>query len=98
MKRCPACYKVKEDSEFYKDRHKPSGLRSRCKDCEKSMANKRNKKYYNANREKLIEKSKEYYQNNKEARKKYYRDFYKDNREKELERGKKNYQRKKEKQ
>lgn len=73
MKLCPRCNKEKENSEFYKDKHKPSGLFSRCKICckEDIILNKdkisfRHKRYYNLNKNKIKNKHKEYYYKNKE--------------------------------
>lgn len=47
MKRCGTCDTDKEVSEFNKNKSKPDGLNTICKDCSKEKS----KNYYNENRE-----------------------------------------------
>ncbi len=48
---CKSCDKVKDKSEFFKDKYKKDGLKSSCKDC----ANKKVKNWKNGNKEKYNE-------------------------------------------
>jgi len=50
VKRCPRCGQDKPLSDFYLDRSKASGLRSRCKVCDNAKA----RAYYEANRARVI--------------------------------------------
>ena len=77
MKTCGKCEIKKELSEFNKNKHVESGLRSVCRECDKQyyLSNKEKqktykKKYYLDN----LEVSKQYYIDNKEHRKQHYLD------------------------
>ncbi len=50
MKNCTKCNKKKSFSEFYKDKQKKDGVKSRCKSCEKNSIslNKESKKKYDS--------------------------------------------------
>lgn len=89
MKTCSKCGETKPLSEFYKsgkNNSKAAGqkYRSDCKDCCRGPAQKRYKKYYKKNKDKVIEKGKKYYKDNGDARREYQRDYYGKNREKEI--------------
>lgn len=77
-KECTKCGIVKEVVEFKKDRTKPDGHYSSCKEC--------NKKAWKANysniAERHREKNKRYAQNNPDKVKAYHKQYHKDNAEK----------------
>jgi len=56
MKVCSACDESKSFSEFYKDSAKKDGLSSRCKECAKASSKNR----YQANKDDIAKKSKQY--------------------------------------
>lgn len=55
-KYCASCDTIKDKSEFYKERNRPSGLKSSCKEC----SNEKIKRYRNQNRGKYNEYQREY--------------------------------------
>lgn len=57
MRSCLKCSEVKDETEFYKDRNRKDGLRTKCKVCwnEDSLT------YYYTNKESLVEKRKDYH-------------------------------------
>lgn len=61
MKNCNKCWKTKEDSEFPIDPRLKSGRRSHCKECVAGY-----KKEYRKNNE-VVDRERQYYQNNKDA-------------------------------
>lgn len=100
MKKCSTCKEEKDEKEFGKDKRVRDGLRSQCKVCRyKATAawRERNKErvkenwhnYYLANRDDLIERSKEQWVNTspeeKKRRAEYYREYYRKNSDKLLE-------------
>jgi hypothetical protein len=97
MKKCSKCKIHKELIFFGNRKSSKDGLQSNCKSCrneyyEKTKYNlkeyykERNKIYYNDNREKIIAKTKEYRECNKDYyinySKKYWKLYYKNNKEK----------------
>ena len=74
MKRCSQCGEVKPATAAYFDKKKSvqSGLTAQCKSC----ISEKNKKYNEANKEKIAEAGKKYYEANREKiaekRKKWY--------------------------
>lgn len=70
---CSKCGLEKDNSEFGK------GTKN-CKKCTKDYYSNYNKKYYELNREKIIEQVKEYTKNN--DKKEYLKDYYHKNKEK----------------
>ena len=58
-KRCSTCGKLKEQSEFCRDKKSEDDLRSQCKECERE--------YRKQNKEEIAKKSREYYKRNKES-------------------------------
>ena len=58
MKKCNKCNLDKEFSMYYKRHTNKDGYRNICKECEKDSKNKSDKKYYETNRDLLLEKSK----------------------------------------
>lgn len=89
MKECKKCLNKKALSEFWKRKHSKDGLRSECKDCLREV----NKKYYQQNREKYLERSKIWALNNplrvKESNYKFYHSMTLEQKEKALERKRK---------
>jgi len=68
MKCCTRCKMEKELSEFYPCKKLKSGRISHCKACDKKLR----QAYYAKNKERLLEKKKEYYIENKESIKAYW--------------------------
>ncbi len=50
MKKCNECYELKLLTEFHRSKRNKDGYRYKCKQCQKKHA----KKYYLANREKIL--------------------------------------------
>ena len=74
MKRCGSCKQVKKSNDFYKDKHKKSGLSSHCKDCIRlyKEANKESirsyvKEYEEKNSKEIAKRKQDYYYKNKEV-------------------------------
>jgi len=90
IKKCRLCQLEKLIQEFYKRKGSVDGYRNDCKDCMKKIpTNKKEnaKKYYQNNKEKVIEDSKKYYRNNKNKislYKKRYQEENKENRNEKL--------------
>ena len=106
MKRCTVCgrWLVASTVNFYKLKNGKYGLEARCKDCAKNQ----NKRYREANREKDLDRKKQWYEANKEQQKQYreanrnkiaeYKKQYREaNKEKMTEQRKQRYQDNKEK-
>ena len=74
---CNTCNINKSLSEFYKDKARKDGLKSKCKECFKIH----NKQYKQDNKEAIDEYSKQYNQDNKEAIDEYYQQYRQDNKE-----------------
>lgn len=77
---CTKCGRELPLSDFYNNISKKDGKDSICKECDKENR----KKYYENNREKILEYQKEYYENNKGRRNKHKKEYAK-NRRKEDE-------------
>jgi hypothetical protein len=80
-KKCGKCGVTKKADDFHADKSTNSGLKNRCKSCVKVQYEKakekycaRQREYYKENIEKMRKKNRIWYQNNKEARAKYYQD------------------------
>lgn len=67
MKKCGRCKEFKEESDFYPDKSKKSGLNSYCKICSKIKQREYQARNYNRNKAKESKRHKIYYENNKEA-------------------------------
>lgn len=67
MKKCSSCKIEKHIDEFSKDKNKKDGLQYKCKLCNKEYFNK----YYDNNKNYLLNKFKDYRNSNKEKRKEY---------------------------
>ena len=76
-KQCSKCEEVKELSEFYKDKDKQDGLTTQCKSCKKIYL----KEYRAINRDAVLYKLREYYQNNKDMFREYGKSYKKANKE-----------------
>ena len=64
MKKCSKCgiWKVFNNINFSKDKKSKYGLRCYCKECQR----KTSKEYANKNKDKMKERSKKYYEQNKD--------------------------------
>lgn len=89
MKQCGSCKQVKKSTDFYKDKHKKSGLTSQCKNCIRlyKEANKENirayvKEYEEKNAKEIAKRKQSYYFKNKEVINKRNSDYRKLNRAK----------------
>ena len=100
--KCPFCIKVCTRCErilvayngnFNRQKKGKFGLRNDCIICQK----KRQKKYYEENKEEILKHQKEYYEENKEERKEYWRKHYKENEEEIKEKNKQYREKNKEK-
>ena len=110
MKRCNGCgrWLVASAINFYRNKSKKDGLNTECKKC-KAMRDKkyreankekvaeRRKQYYEANKEKELEKMKQYYEANKEMLLEYHKQYCKANKEKVAEAKKQYYENNKDK-
>lgn len=67
LKRCSKCHEIKQRTEFSANAKEPDGLRAHCRSC----AGEDWKAHYNADPEKHRQRTKEYYQEHKEARLEY---------------------------
>ncbi len=81
MKICNGCKKEKELSDFNKDKSRKDGYSYKCKKCLKNI----HCSLYKNNKEKYLDKSKNYYKNNKENHLLRNKNYVKNNREKYLE-------------
>ena len=82
MKKCSQCKVDKELSEFQKDSSSKNGVRANCKACAKikRYANKANiAAYYQKNKEYILARNRQNYQDNREARLAYRDEYYKKN-------------------
>lgn len=88
MKRCTKCQQEKPLSEFYKRKDSKDGYRSHCKSCMgiyekerypsiKKDKQKQRQKYYEDNREKILQSNKDWLDSNKEKRRDYIRSYMK---------------------
>ena len=62
-KYCNRCKTLKTTKDFYKNKSTKDGLASQCKNC----AAMHRKKWYNKNKERVLEAGKRHYQNNKDS-------------------------------
>jgi hypothetical protein len=98
-KKCCMCQEIKLSDNFYRDKHKANKLSSRCKDCSRKAAaewKKQNpqrvkenrQKDYQQNKDRYLEYSKQWHENNAN----YRREYYQNNKEifKERRKGKNN--------
>lgn len=88
-KSCTKCNRVLSATlvYFYKSSDGKYGLRSICKECCRKQKNK----YYIKNRGYILNREKEYKENNKNKIKEYNKQYYLDNKEKRLKYNKKHY-------
>lgn len=71
-KRCTGCKRRHPVSYFCRTKATKDGYHTRCRGCR----GKKDRAYYQANRERLLEKQRRYYEDNAEAVKKYHRELY----------------------
>lgn len=93
MKVCSKCKVEKPVEEYGKNRAKADGLRGDCKAC----GRERDRRYYEANREKALEYYRKRREANLEEERERSREWHKANREKVLEQKRKHYEANREK-
>lgn len=87
MKKCSQCGEEKDESEFYKDKRHPDGLRYNCKVCQNKTRNewrkanpenvkKTLKNYYNRNKEKWTDREKSMSSEEREKKRIRSNEFY----------------------
>lgn len=76
-KKCTQCYTHKNLSEFSKDKKNKDGLRSMCKACDC----KRRREYYKKNKEHELRRNKIYYDSNKDSITEFMREYSKEYRQ-----------------
>ena len=89
FRKCTKCgeWLVANNSYFSKNKCGKYGLQSKCKRCD----NKRRKKYYKENKEKILESCKEYRKNHSEQSKIYRKQYYEEHKDTIKENQKKYY-------
>jgi len=90
---CSKCKEEKLLNDFYKNRTKMGGYQNECKVCSK----KRDRDYYQKNREQRIDYQKNYYESNREDRLRYRKYHYQKNRDEILQWQRQHYQKNREK-
>lgn len=75
VKCCSGCGVVKSLDDYYRDRAAADGRRSDCKECVKA----RQRRYREANRDKVLESRRWYYEENRDKELEYRRLYYKEN-------------------
>ena len=95
MKKCSKCgrWLVANTVNFYKAKAGKYALATQCKECR----NKKNKQWYEANKDKIAKQHKQYYENNKDKTAEYNKQYREANKEKIAEQRKQYYQDNKEK-
>lgn len=81
-KTCTKCKETKQVSEFHKDKNRKDGLRPYCKECVRRYHHR----HYEANKEKIAEKTRKYQEANKEKIAESKHRYYEANKEKINER------------
>lgn len=87
-KQCGKCGEIKDIEEFPKHKSHKDGYNSSCKKC----CNKKSNKYYQTNKDKILEDRKEYYEDNKEEILEYKKIYREENKEKLVKWRKEHYQ------
>ena len=87
LRTCTKCGEVKTLDEYYRDKSKPSGYRTRCKSCSASAW----KKWYVENKTEYTQRRKDWYAKNKQRRKDWSKDWREKNPDKVYKMWKKNY-------
>ena len=84
MKVCIKCGRllVANTKNFVKSKNGKYGIEGCCKECRKQYDKKRNKQYYQDNKDHIKEVTKRYKSNNKEYYAEYHKQYYQDNKEK----------------
>lgn len=93
LKKCPKCKKIKDRSEFHKNKQSNDGLYAYCKDCNK----KKRADWYAKNGDIVLQKAKTYRIENNEEVTKMHRELYQKNRESRRISAKKFYDKNKDK-
>ena len=80
-KTCTKCGETKPLDDFHRDKRRPDGRRSDCKEC--VLEYKR--RYHEENRDKRLESHRRYYEENRDKVLEYRRCYHEENRDKVLE-------------
>lgn len=80
---CSTCSQRLDLDQFTFDKRKPDGHSSECRDCNRA----RSRRYYEANKAKVLERTSRYHGNNPEWRLEYYKKYYQDRVDAYRERG-----------
>lgn len=78
MKRCYKCGEIKDESEFGKDSSRKDGLSNACKSCHAESS----RKYRERNRDKVNEKARQRWSENKELNAERHKKYYEQNKAK----------------
>ena len=82
--------------EFFSERSDTKRLRSECKVCRREYQRQYHKKNYEENKERYMEKAKEWYKENRERKQEKCKEWYKENKDAHKENGRKWYEENKE--
>lgn len=92
-KTCTKCGETKPLDEFYRHKGKADGVQSECKECKRE----RQRRYYEENRDKVLDYQRRYREENPEKVREYERRYYKRSRNTILERDRQRYWRNRDK-
>ncbi len=104
-KKCSKCGEIKPLSSFNKNKARKDGRKSICKICQRLQNKeyrqnnpdkvlqhgKNYKKYYQGNRDRILQRQKEYRQNNLDKVLQWRKEYYQNNRDRELQRRKEHH-------
>ena len=82
VKCCSGCGVAKSLDDFHRNRTRPDGRTSQCKECQSA----RDRRYREENRDKVRERRSRYYEENRDKAIEYSRRYYEENRDDALER------------
>ena len=96
VKCCSGCGVVKSLDDFHRDRNRPDGRVSRCKECVSAWQRRyqgenrdkiaeRKRRHYAENRNKVLERNRRYYEENRDKLLEQKRRYREENRDKEME-------------
>ena len=95
-KTCTKCGETKSLDDFHRDKRRPDGRKSDCKECvreykhryyeeNRDKVRQRKHRYYEENRDKVLECKRRYHEENRDKVLEYKRRYHKENRDKRLE-------------
>ena len=88
VKCCSGCGVVKSLDDYYRNRNNPDGREYRCKEC----ANSASRRYYEENRNNLLEYQRRYQEENRDKVREYQRWYREENIDKERESNRRYYE------